>query len=113
LPRVAKLENDRRDGDTYEVVYRNETGAQRQKTLKARTVQRALVEAEEYRTQIRRGEIVFSSRLTFSDVAQEYFTLMESLVATGERHDQEAQDQGRHPHRPAAADRREDHTRAP
>jgi integrase len=80
-----KSEDDRREGDTYEVVFRDETGAQRQKTLKARTVQRAVVEAEEYRTQIRRGEIVVSSRLTVNELAEEYFTLMDSLVATGER----------------------------
>jgi integrase len=80
-----KSADDTREGDTYEVVFRDEAGAQRQRTLKSRTVQRALAEAEEYRTQIRRGEIVVSSRLTMTELAEEYFTLMDSLVATGER----------------------------
>lgn len=80
-----KPPTDRREGDTYEVVFRDEIGKQRQKTLQARTVQRAVVEAEEYRSQVRRGEIVVSSRLTFTEVAEEFFALMETLVATGER----------------------------
>jgi integrase len=80
-----KSEDDSREGDTYEVVFRDETGAQRQKTLKARTVSRAIAEAEEHRTQVRRGEIIVSSRLTVNELAEEYFALMESLVATGER----------------------------
>jgi integrase len=80
-----KSAEDTCEGDTYEVVFRDEAGAQRQKTLKSRTVQRAVAEAEEYRTQIRRGEIVVSSRLTVNELAEEYFTLIDSLVATGER----------------------------
>jgi integrase len=85
LYKRPKSPGDRREGDTFEVIFRDPLGTQRQKTLKARTLQRALVEAEEYRTQVRRGEIAPPSRLTFSEVAQEFFTLNESLVATGER----------------------------
>ena len=48
-------EGDTREGDTFEIVYRDELGKQRQKTLAARTVQRALVEAEEHRSKVRRG----------------------------------------------------------
>jgi integrase len=85
LYKRPKPPTDRREGDTYEVIFRDETSKQRQKTLKARTIQRAVVEAEDYRTQVRRGEIVVSSRLTMAEVAEEYFSLMDSLVATGER----------------------------
>src|SRR4051794_35206606 len=53
-----KSPSDKRAGETYEVVFRDETGKQRQKTLTARTIQRALIEAEEYRTQIRKGEVL-------------------------------------------------------
>lgn len=80
-----KREGDHREGDTYEVTFRDGTGRQRQKTLIARTLQRAIAEAEEYRTQLRKGELVAPSNLRFADVAREYFTLMESLVPTGER----------------------------
>jgi integrase len=48
-------------------------------------VQRAVVEAEEYRTQIRRGELVSPSRVTFGEVAEEFLGITEALVATGER----------------------------
>ena len=43
------------------------------------------VEAEEYRSKVRRGEVVASSRLTFSEVAAEYFARLEAAVSTGER----------------------------
>ena len=85
LYRRPKTANDRREGETFEVIFRDETGAQRQKTLKSRTVQRAIAEAEDYRTQLRRGELVFSSRLTFGEVAEEFFQITGALVATGER----------------------------
>jgi integrase len=80
-----KKDGDKREGDTFEVVYRDELGKQRQKTLAARTVQRALVEAEEHRSKVRRGELVSSSRLTLSEVAAEYFERVEAAVTTGER----------------------------
>jgi integrase len=80
-----KPETDRREGETYEVVFRDETGRQRQKTLKARTVQRAIAEAEEYRTQLSRGEVIARSRLTVSDVAIEWLAMTEAMVASGER----------------------------
>lgn len=80
-----KKDGDKREGDTFEVVFRDELGGQRQKTLTARTVQRAIVEAEEYRSKVRRGEVVASSRLTLSEVAAEYFAGLEATVSTGER----------------------------
>ncbi len=80
-----KPASDHREGDTFEVIFRDETGRQRQKTLKARTVERAVAEAEEYRTQIRRGEVMTPSRLKFCEVAEEYLGITEALVATGER----------------------------
>src|SRR4051794_27007413 len=85
LYRRPKRPTDRREDDTFEVIYRDETGKQRQKTLKARTVQRAIAEAEEYRTQIRRGEVVEASRLTVAEAAEEFFVLTASLVTIGER----------------------------
>lgn len=85
LWRRPKAADDRREGDTFEVIFRDDLGKQRQKTLRARTLQRAIAEAEEYRTQVRRGEVVASFRLTLSEVAIEYFAIFESLVATGER----------------------------
>src|SRR3954447_263418 len=85
LYKRPKSPGDTREGDTFEVIFRDDAGQQRQKTLKARTVQRAIAEAEEYRTQLRRGEVVTPSRLTVSDVAAEYFEMMEAAVATGER----------------------------
>jgi integrase len=48
-------------------------------------VQRAIVEAEEHRSKVRRGEISTSSRLTLSEVATEYFSRLEAAVASGER----------------------------
>src|SRR5579859_7108223 len=80
-----KKSDDKREGDTFEVIYQDELGKQRQKTLAARTLQRAVVEAEEYRSKVRRGEVVSSSRLTLSEVAGEYFSRLEAAVATGER----------------------------
>jgi integrase len=80
-----KSTNDIREGETYEVVYRDPEGRQRQKTLRSRTLHRAMAEAEEYRTQLRRGEIPESSRLTFEDAAAEFFAVSQSLVASGER----------------------------
>jgi integrase len=80
-----KKEADKREGATFEIVYRDELGKQRQKTLNARTIQRAIVEAEEYRSKVRRGEVVASPRLTLSEVAEEYFSRLEAAVATGER----------------------------
>jgi integrase len=85
LYKRPKRRCDRREGETFEVIYRDELGKQRQKTLAARTVQRAIAEAELYRTQVRRGEAVTPSRLTVSDVADEYFCVTETLVSTGER----------------------------
>jgi hypothetical protein len=85
LYRRPKSAQDRREGDTFEVIFRDETGAQRQKTLKSRSLQRAVAEAEDYRTQLRRGELVVSTRLTFDEAAEEFFQITEALVATGER----------------------------
>jgi hypothetical protein len=85
LYRRPKAAQDRREGDTFEVIFRDETGTQRQKTLTSRTVQRAVAEAEDYRTQLRRGEIVVSQRRTFGEAAEEFFEITEALVATGER----------------------------
>src|SRR5436305_11397738 len=80
-----KKPTDHREGDTFEVIFQDELGKQRQKTLDSRTLQRAIVEAEEYRSQVRRGEVIASSRMTFSEVAAEFFAITEALVATGER----------------------------
>src|SRR4051794_34867977 len=80
-----KRGTDRSDGDTFEVVFRDDLGKQRQQTLKARTATQAIAEAEEYRTQLRRGEAIAPSRLTVSEVAAEFFQVTETLVATGER----------------------------
>lgn len=85
LYKRPKRAADKREGDTFELIHRDEAGKQRQKTLQARTVQRAIVEAEEYRTKVRRGEVSASSRLTLSEVAAEYFSRLEAAVATGER----------------------------
>jgi integrase len=85
LYRRPKAAQDRQEGDTFEVIFRDETGAQRQKTLKSRSLQRAVAEAEDYRTQLRRGELVVSSRLTFGEAAEEFLQITEALVATGER----------------------------
>jgi hypothetical protein len=85
LYRRPKAPHDRREGDTFEVIFRDMTGTQRQKTLKSRSVQRAIAEAEDYRSQARRGESVLCSRLTFAEVAEEFFEITEALVSTGER----------------------------
>lgn len=85
LYKRPKRPNDRREGDTFEVIFRDDSGKQRQKTLKARTIQRAVAEAEEYRTQIRRGELIPSTRQTFGEIAAEFFGITEALVGTGER----------------------------
>ena len=85
LNRRPRSDTDRREGDTFEVVYRDDAGRQRQKTRNARSLQRAIIEAEEHRSDVRRGEAVPTSRLTFNEVAHEFFALTESLVATGER----------------------------
>src|SRR4051812_39797901 len=85
LYKRPKRSNDRRQGDAYEVIYRDDTRKQRQKTLRARTVQRAVVEAEEYRTQMRHGEVATPTRKTFGEVANEFLGITETLVATGER----------------------------
>src|SRR4051794_29888772 len=68
---------DRREGNTFEVIFRDELGKQRQKTLSARNVQRAVAEAEDYRTLVRRGDVMPASRITFEEVAEEFFGLSE------------------------------------
>jgi hypothetical protein len=85
LYKRPKREGDRREGDTFEIIFRDDSGKQRQKTLNARTIQRAVAEAEEYRTRIRRGELTPPSRQTFGEVAAEFLGITEALVATGER----------------------------
>ena len=85
LYRRPKSPADARNGDTFEVICRDETGRQRLKTLQARTVQRAVAEAEEYRTQIRRGELTPRSRVTVSEVAHDLFGITDSMVGTGQR----------------------------
>src|SRR4051794_17074411 len=85
LYRRPKPETDSREGDTFEVIYRDETGKQRQKTLNSRSVQRAIKEAEEYRTKVRRGEVIPPTSLTFGEAAVEFFEITEALVTTGER----------------------------
>jgi integrase len=85
LYRRPKPPSDRREGDTYEVIYRDGDGRQRQKTLRARTVQRAISEAEEHRSKLRRGEILPPSKLTFGEVAEEFLQTTTALVTTGER----------------------------
>jgi integrase len=85
LYKRPKPPGDRLDGHTFEVIYRDELGKQRQKTLRSRSVQRAIAEAEEYRTQVRRGEVSAPSRLTVAEVAEEYFGVTAGLVASGER----------------------------
>ena len=85
LYRRPKPPTDHREGETFEVTFRDEAGKQRQKTLSARTVQRAVAEAEAYRTQVRRGEVIATSRLTVSDVAEEFFAITDTLVTSGER----------------------------
>src|SRR4051794_15139213 len=85
LYKRPKREGDHREGDTFEVIFRDAAGKQRQKTLNARKLQRAIAEAEEYRTQVRRGELLSPSHLTFGEVAEEFLGITEALVATGER----------------------------
>src|SRR5690348_7638860 len=75
-----KRPGDHREGDTFEVIFRDDSGRQRQKTLKSRTLQRAIAEAEGLRTQIRRGELAAPSRLTLSEVAGEFFARVEASV---------------------------------
>src|SRR5580765_5787343 len=74
-----KRQGDTSYGDTFELVYRDDSGRQRQKTLQARTVQRAVEEAEEWRTQLRRGESLPPSPITVDEVATEYFNLLQAL----------------------------------
>src|SRR4051794_26646256 len=62
-----KRQSDTSYGETFEVVFRDDSGRQRQKTLKARTVQRAIEEAEEYRTQLRRGAVRPSTSVPLRD----------------------------------------------
>jgi hypothetical protein len=77
-----KRPDDTAYGDTFEVVFRDDSGKQRQKTLAARSVQRAIEEAEEYRTQLRRGEVLPPSHITVDKVAGEYFDVLEGLVSS-------------------------------
>jgi hypothetical protein len=44
-----------------------------------------MAEAEEYRTKLRRGELLPPSKLTFGEVADEFLRMTEALVTTGER----------------------------
>jgi integrase len=85
LYRRPKRPGDTRYGETFEVIFRDEFGRQRQKTLKARTLQRAIEEAEEYRTLLRRGEVLPPSLISVDEVVEEYFAVLTGLVKTGER----------------------------
>src|SRR5947207_10169042 len=85
LYKRQKRPNDTSYGATFEVVFRDDSGKQRQKTLAARSVQRAIEEAEGYRTQLRRGEALPPSALTVDDVVSEYFDVLDGLVKAGER----------------------------
>jgi integrase len=80
-----KSPSDRREGDTFEVIFRDDTGRQRQRTLRARSLRQAIEEAEEYRADLRRGDALPPSRLTFDEVAEEFFNVMDGLVVSGDR----------------------------
>jgi integrase len=85
LYKRPKHAGDARYGDVFEVIFRDEFGCQRQKTLRSRTVQMAIDEAEEYRTQLRRGEVLPPSHVTVNEVAREYFEVLDGLVSSGDR----------------------------
>jgi integrase len=55
------------------------------KTLRAATRTDAKVERDSFLTQLRRGEVPAPSRITFREVAEEYLSSVEALVASGER----------------------------
>src|SRR5262245_43693138 len=55
------------------------------KTLHARTRTEARSERDAFFAKLRRGEIALPSKITFGEVASEFLTTFEALVAAGER----------------------------
>src|SRR5215475_7634453 len=49
------------------------------------TLKEAQAEREKLRVNVRAGEVVAPSKMTFGEVADDFLTLFESLVAAGER----------------------------
>jgi hypothetical protein len=69
----------------YMVGYADANGVWRMKTLQATTRTDARAERDAFLAKLRRGEIAPPSKLTFAEVATEFLTAFEGLVASGER----------------------------
>jgi integrase len=78
----------------YEISYTDPSGIDRMKTLgpiksggdpNGLTLREAKAEREKLRVHVRAGEAVIPSRMTFSEVADDFLRLFESLVDAGER----------------------------
>lgn len=69
----------------YQVGYNDVTGTWRMVTLRARNRTDARAERDEFLAKQRRGEIAVPSSRTFGEVAVEYLSMIEALVAAGER----------------------------
>jgi integrase len=81
-------------GGKYEIGYVDASGVDRMKTLgpvksesapNGLTLKDAKAEREKLRVNARAGEVVVPSKMTFGEVADDFLTLFESLVAAGER----------------------------
>ena len=65
--------------------YADSNGAWRMKTLLARTRTEARAERDAFLAKLRRGEVAPPSNITFGEVASEFLSTFEALVAAGER----------------------------
>jgi integrase len=75
----------KRGENRYEVGYADANGVWRMKTLRARSRTEARAERDAFLAKLRRGEIAPPSNITFAEVAAEFLTMFETLVAAGER----------------------------
>lgn len=69
----------------FELGFTDSLGRWRIKTLRAATRTEARAERDSFLTQLRRGEAAAASKITLREVAEEYLSTIEALVANGER----------------------------
>ena len=72
-------------GSRYSVSYTDDEGKHHHKTTEARNVTQAKAIREKLRVDVRAGAAVNPSRVTFGQVAEEFFEMFESLVKARER----------------------------
>ena len=83
--RIAANLYQRPSDGKFEIGFADMAGRWRIKTLRAQTRTDAKAERDEFLSQLRRGQIVAPSKVTFGQAAAEYLAGLDASVAAGER----------------------------